>query len=336
MSGDVVLSVADAQVAFPMGGFLRRASILGVAGVSFEIRRGETFALVGESGSGKTTLARAINGLQKISAGRIEFLGTRIDGLGARRMRPMRRRMAMMFQDPVGSLSPRMTVGDLVSEPFRIHRGVSADLRAQTRRLLSLVGLPEDFAARYPHQLSGGQARRIGVARAIALDPDLVIADEPTAGLDVSVQGEILNLLNDLREKMGLAMLIITHNLHVVRHIADSTAVMYLGRFVETGETQRVFAAPAHPYTAALLSANPEPDPDKARERISLPAEVPSLLARPRGCEFHPRCPWTQPRCAEQAPPTRADAERRVSCHFPLPPPPPHGRMPPTPIETGE
>ena len=182
-----------------------------------------------------------------------------------------------------------------------------------------------DFAGRYPHQLSGGQARRVGVARAIALDPELVIADEPTAGLDVSVQGEVLNLMNDLRDRLGLAMLIITHNLHVVHHVADRVAVMYLGRFVEAGETEAVFAAPAHPYTAALLSANPEPDPAKAKARISLPADVPSLLARPLGCEFHTRCPWAQARCRTEAPERRV-SEGRVSearwirCHTPLAP----------------
>ena len=294
---------------------LDRGSILGVAGVSFEVSRGETFALVGESGSGKTTLARAVNGLQGISQGSITFEGQRIDGLGKRQMKPIRKRMSMMFQDPVGSLSPRMTVGDLVTEPYRIHGAEGRDLRAETQRLLSLVGLPADFASRYPHQLSGGQARRVGVARAIALDPALVIADEPTAGLDVSVQGEVLNLLNDLRERLGLAMVIITHNLHVVHHVADRTAVMYLGRFVEIGETEALFAAPRHPYTAALLSANPEPDPDKAQDRITLPAEVPSLLSRPSGCEFHTRCPWAQAKCSETPPPAGA-----VACHFPLSP----------------
>jgi oligopeptide/dipeptide ABC transporter ATP-binding protein len=323
-----VLSVRDVQVTFPVGGLMRRASILGVAGVSLEIRPSETLALVGESGSGKTTLARAINGLQPVSAGEIAFEGARIDRLSRLAMNPLRRRMAMMFQDPVGSLSPRMTVGQLVTEPFRIHGMGDLDLRAETERLLALVGLGPDFAGRFPHQLSGGQARRVGVARAIALDPALIIADEPTAGLDVSVQGEVLNLLNDLRERLGLAMLIITHNLHVVRHVADRMAIMYLGRFVETGTTEDVFAAPGHPYTAALLSANPEPDPDRARNRITLPAEVPSLLHRPPGCEFHTRCPWVREICRSTPPPTVAQGSRRIACHFPLAsgarPPPTH------------
>ena len=234
-----------------------RRAILGVAGVNFEVRRGETFALVGESGSGKTTLARAVNGLQAISDGAITFEGSRIDGLDRRSMKPIRKRMSMMFQDPVGSLSPRMTVGDLVTEPFRIHGVEGRNLRDEAARLLSMVGLPTDFVSRFPHQLSGGQARRVGVARAIALDPALIIADEPTAGLDVSVQGEVLNLLNDLRERLGLAMMIITHNLHVVHHVADRVAVMYLGRFVEAGKTEEVFGAPRPSLYRRLVVGEP-------------------------------------------------------------------------------
>lgn len=315
-----ILEVRDLEVTFRVGSMLARQDIQAVAGVSFDVKPGETFALVGESGSGKTTLARGINGLQAISNGSVHFAGQRIDSLSAQAMKPLRRDMAMMFQDPVGSLSPRMKVGDLVTEPFRIHGMPEASLADETARLLALVGLTNDFAERYPHQLSGGQARRVGVARAIALNPKLIIADEPTAGLDVSVQGEVLNLLNDLRERLGLAIVIITHNLHVVHHVADRMAVMYLGRFVETGPTEHVFSKPAHPYTAALLSANPEPDPDKARDRISLPAEVPSLLARPPGCEFHTRCPWAQARCSIDAPPLSDHQSRKIACHFPLAP----------------
>ena len=311
-----ILEVRDLEVAFRVGPLVRRRSLLGVAGVSFEVQPGEAFALVGESGSGKTTMARAVNGLQEISAGSVAFEGRRIDTMSRRRMRPLRQRMAMMFQDPVGSLSPRMRVGDAVTEPFRIHN-VRAAPKEETERLLSLVGLPAEFADRYPHQLSGGQARRVGVARAIALRPKLIVADEPTAGLDVSVQGEVLNLLNDLRDRLGLSMIIITHNLNIVRHAADRMAVMYLGRFVETGPTEEIFRAPAHPYTAALLSANPEPDPDKPSARISLPAEVPSLLARPSGCEFHTRCPWARDRCSREVPRPQGGI-RRVACHYPL------------------
>ena len=322
-----VLEVRDLEVKFRVGPMLQRQDILAVAGVSFDVNPGETFALVGESGSGKTTLARAANGLQAISKGSVSFDGQRIDGLSARASRPLRRDMAMMFQDPVGSLSPRMKVGDLVTEPYRIHGLPDGNLADETVRLLSLVGLTADFASRYPHQLSGGQARRVGVARAIALNPKLVIADEPTAGLDVSVQGEVLNLLNELRERLGLAIVIITHNLHVVHHVADRMAVMYLGRFVEAGPTEQVFSAPAHPYTAALLSANPEPDPDRARNRIALPAEVPSLLARPAGCEFHTRCPWVAENCRNRSPGLKYHENRQLTCHYPLAP---GARPPPT------
>lgn len=318
-----LLSVTDLRVEFPIGGMLARmrggvTRIEGVAGVSFQIGRGETFALVGESGSGKTTLARTLNGLQKAASGSIRFDGQEVSTLGRAALKDVRRRMPMMFQDPVGSLSPRLDVRTLLAEPFRIHRLADRDLDAEVRRLLALVGLPGDFADRFPHQLSGGQARRVGVARAIALDPELVIADEPTAGLDVSVQGEVLNLMNDLRDKLGLSMLIITHNLHVVRQIADRTAVMYLGRFVEQGETEAIFAHPRHPYTAALLSANPEPDPDRVLDRIKLPPEVPSVLARPKGCEFHTRCPFAKDICATEIPAPRRIGSDVLTCHFPL------------------
>ena len=252
----MILTVRDIEVTFRVGPLLNRRSILAVAGVSFDVAPGETFALVGESGSGKTTLANAINGLQDTSRGEVTFMGQRVDSSSPGEMKPLRRQMAMMFQDPVGSLSPRMKVGDLVAEPFRIH-GIRINLQEETRRLLSLVGLSGDFADRYPHQLSGGQARRVGVARAIALDPKLIIADEPTAGLDVSVQGEVLNLLNDLRERLGLAMIIITHNLHVVHHVADRMAVMYLGRIVEAGETEGMFRAPR----PSLYGNAPEREP---------------------------------------------------------------------------
>ncbi|MCO5071692.1 MAG: ATP-binding cassette domain-containing protein [Rhizobiaceae bacterium] len=323
MSDDALLSVADLHVHFRVGGLMstlagQPSHIEAVAGVSFAIERGRTFALVGESGSGKTTLARAVNGLQPASAGSIRFEGRELIGVPKDEWKPIRRRMSMMFQDPVGSLSPRLSVRSLLAEPFVIHGLSRRDLNAEVMRLLALVGLPSEFADRYPHQLSGGQARRVGVARAVALDPVLIIADEPTAGLDVSVQGEVLNLLNDLRDRMGLSMLIITHNLHVVRQIADRMAVMYLGRFVEEGETEPIFTKPHHPYTAALLSANPEPDPDKVHNRIALPAEVPSLLDRPSGCEFHTRCPFARDICATVVPPSTMVGASRITCHFPL------------------
>jgi peptide/nickel transport system ATP-binding protein len=290
-----------------------------VAGVSFQVGTGETVALVGESGSGKTTLARAVVGLVPIFSGSVRFDGKPVAGLSGDALKALRRSVAMIFQDPVGSLSPRFTVRALLSEPFRIHGLADRDLDAEVDRLLGLVGLPRRMADRYPHQLSGGQARRVGVARAIALSPRLVIADEPTAGLDVSVQGEVLNLLNELRETLGLSMLIITHNLNIVRHVADRMAIMYLGRFVEQGDTGTIFAGPRHPYGLALLSANPEPDPDAQLDRIALEGEVPSLLARPSGCEFHGRCPFVEADCRVIPPAETADPDGRLfTCHHPL------------------
>ena len=232
-----------------------------LAGVSFDVEEGETYALVGESGSGKTTMLRAIAGLAPAQEGAILFQGKNLCGLSDRAMRPFRKDISLMFQDPVGSLSPRLTVGSLISEPYRIQAMKERDLNAEAKRLLEMVGLPADMANRYPYQLSGGQARRVGVARALALEPKLLLADEPTAGLDVSIQGELLNLLNDLRERFGLSMLIITHNLNIVRHVSDRMGIMYLGRLVEEGTTEDIFHHSQHPYTRALLSANPQPDP---------------------------------------------------------------------------
>ncbi len=270
-----------------------------LAGVSFSVEPGETYAMVGESGSGKTTVIRAIAGLAPAQAGSVKFDGQEIRGISERAMRPLRKDIAMMFQDPTGSLSPRLTVRNLVTEPYRIQGMKDKDLDAEAKRLLELVNLPAHFADRYPYQLSGGQARRVGVARALALEPKLILADEPTAGLDVSVQGELLNLLNDLRDRLGLSMVIITHNLNVVRHIADRMGILYLGRLVEEGTTEAIFDEPRHPYTHCLLSANPEPDPDARLERIALKGEPPSLLIRPKGCEFRERCPMASDICMQ-------------------------------------
>ncbi|MBX4937028.1 MULTISPECIES: ABC transporter ATP-binding protein [Rhizobium] len=292
-----------------------------VCGVSFAIRRGETLGLVGESGSGKSTVARSIIGLQPPFSGSIRFDGVELAGLDGVERRAYLRRMAMMFQDPIGSLSPRLTVRSLITEPFLIHGLTNRDADAEAARLLQMVGLPVEFSRRYPHQLSGGQARRVGIARALALNPDLIVADEPTAGLDVSVQGEVLNLLARLQDEMGLAILLITHNLNVVRHMTDRTAIMYLGQFVEVGSTERIFEQPRHPYTQALLSANPEPDPDAVTNRIELKGEVPSLLRRPSGCEFHTRCLYAQKLCSGVSPAVTQegdDREHKFRCHFPL------------------
>ena len=290
----------------------------GVAGVSFAVASGETYAIVGESGSGKTTLLRAIAGLIP-AIGSIKFNGREIAGISNSEYRPLRKDIAVMFQDPVGSLSPRCTVQSLLAEPYVINGMKNRDLRAEVRRLLNTVGLPADFAARYPHQLSGGQARRVGVARALALSPKLILADEPTAGLDVSVQGELLNLFNDLRENMGLAMVMITHNLNVIRHVADRMGIMYLGRLVEEGDTQAIFAAPRHPYTLCLLSANPSHNPSVRARRITLQGEPPGIVSRPQGCEFRERCPFVEePLCRQTPPWTTGDSRRSWRCLKPL------------------
>lgn len=285
-------------------------------GISLDVQRGETLAIVGESGSGKTTLARAINGLLPLAAGEVWFNDI------ALHQRPdwhaIRRQMAMMFQDPVGSLSPRKTVRELVLEPFAIHRQDVGNPAETAQRLLEDAGLNADFLNRYPHQLSGGQARRVGVARALALNPAMVLADEPTAGLDVSVQGEILNLLNGIKAEHGLTTIIITHNLNILRHIADRIAVMYLGRIVEIGPVEQIMEQPRHPYTAALMSANPEPDPTTRRDRIILSGETPALTARPKGCEFHPRCPVARADCSLRVPQLTLKGSRAVSCHYPI------------------
>ena len=321
-----ILEVEELQVRYRIKPALRAlvqggsdAFIDAVAGVSLRIGEAETFGLVGESGSGKTTLARSVMGLLRPREGSIRFRGREVVGIGPRAMKAFRREVGAMFQDPVGSLSPRLTVRSLLSEPFRIHGLGGRDLPSEVRRLLRMVGLGEEFAGRYPHQLSGGQARRIGVARALALGPKLVIADEPTAGLDVSVQGEVLNLLGRLQQELGISILAISHNLNVVRHITDRVGIMYLGRLVEQGPTEDVFGEPRHPYTLALLSANPQPDPDAVADRLELQGEVPSLMERPAGCEFHPRCPFARARCRESLPGIEsAGGAHAFRCHYPL------------------
>ena len=290
-----------------------------VMGVSLKLEQGKIYGLVGESGSGKTSLARAIIGLNPVHSGGISFEGRDVVSLSDKAFKAVRREMAMMFQDPVGSLSPRLTVRALITEPFKIHGLTDRDMRAEADRLLEMVNLSPTIGDSYPHQLSGGQARRVGVARALALSPKLIIADEPTAGLDVSVQGEILNLMGRLKEEVGVGFLIITHNLAVVRHVSDRMAIMYLGRLLEKGPTDEVFAHMRHPYTHALLSAHPNPDPDAERDRVELAGDVPSLLNRPPGCEFHERCPFTRDRCRTLFPEeTSAAPDHIFHCHFPL------------------
>jgi peptide/nickel transport system ATP-binding protein len=309
-----LLSLIDIAIDLSAAGFLARSPRINIlSDITLSLHPGETMALVGESGSGKTTLARAIMGLTPITHGTISFDGhpvkTRAD------ITRLRRATAMMFQDATASLSPRKTVGALLTEPSIIHH-----LPPQNpATLLARVGLPASFATRFPHELSGGQARRVGVARALALTPKLVIADEPTAGLDVSVQADILNLMRDMQAQLGLAYLIITHNLAVVRHIADTVAVMYLGRVVESGPAAQIFANPAHPYTASLIASDPVPDPRQRRADVALSGEIPSILRRPTGCVFHTRCPISADICRTENPALQTlSPTRSTRCHFPI------------------
>ena len=328
--GARLLDVSDLCVRFRVMGVVR-ARLRGVRNpfvdavlnASLTLMPGETIGLVGESGSGKTTLGRAVMGLIKARSGRALFEGHDVLGLSPAEFKPLRRDMAMMFQDPVGSLSPRQTLKSLITEPFEIHRPEGFDVDAEAVRLCDMVRLPLSFLSRYPHELSGGQARRVGVARALALNPKLIIADEPTAGLDVSVQGEILNLMGELQAEHGLGYVIISHNLPVVRHICDRLAIMYLGRLVERGECEVIFERPAHPYTEALVRGVPQPDPDKRRTLLSIAGEVPSVTNRPEGCEFHPRCKYATALCkAERPGETTLHDGRIVTCHHPLIGPP--------------
>jgi peptide/nickel transport system ATP-binding protein len=316
-----LLEVRGLGVRFPVqrslaARFAGRPGVVDVlCDVSLDVRRGSTLALVGESGSGKSTLARAVVGLVR-AQGSIRLDGREISG-SAKGMRAARRRVAMTFQDPVGSLSPRLTVRSLLCEALGLHRRGAAHA-GRAAELLSLVGLTPDFLGRFPHELSGGQARRVGVARALALEPELLVADEPTSGLDVSVQGEILNLLIDLQRRLGLALLLICHDMAVVRLVADRVAVLYLGRLVEEGPVDQVLEAPRHPYTRALLAANPPPDPDLPPLTPELSGDVPSLLRRPPGCELHGRCRLAQERCRREEPLFVEEAGRGYRCHFPL------------------
>jgi len=302
-----LLEVKNLKVHYPVrhGLFSRvRETVKAVDGVSFQIEPGETLGLVGESGCGKSTLGRAILRLVEPTAGEIFLNGENLTQLRGNALRVRRRKFQMIFQDPFGSLNPRMTVADIVGEALDIHELTDspAARRKRIAELLVAVGLDAAYVRRYPHEFSGGQRQRIGIARALAVEPDLIVCDEPVSALDVSVQAQIINLLRDLQEQRGLAYLFIAHDLAVVEHISRRVLVMYLGKIVEQAAATEIIRAPRHPYTQALISAVPEVDPDAKRERIILPGDVPSPMHPPGGCPFHPRCPIAEERCTMEAP----------------------------------
>src|SRR6187455_2225897 len=317
-----LLEVNDLKKHFRVGGgFLgrTRAVVYAVDGVSFEVARGETLSLVGESGCGKSTVGRAILRLFDITAGQVVLDGRRIDDLSADALRPLRRRVQVVFQDPFSSLNPRMRVRDILAEPIR-NFGLArsaADLEDKVGRLMDTVRLPRDAVNRWPHEFSGGQRQRIGIARALAAEPDLIVCDEAVSALDVSVKAQIVNLLQDLQKELGLALLFISHDLAIVEHMTHRVAVMYLGKIVELGAKRQIFAAPKHPYTEALLSAVPVPEPGANRQRIILKGDVPSPINPPKGCRFHTRCPYAFDRCRVEEPILRpVEAEHLAACHL--------------------
>jgi oligopeptide transport system ATP-binding protein len=324
-AGAPLLRVEGLKVHFPVmkGVVIQKqvATVKAVDGVSFTLGRGETLGLVGESGCGKSTTGLAILRMLKPTEGRIVFEGEDIAGHDPARMRRVRRRMQMVYQDPYGSLDPRMTVGDIVGEPLVVH-GLAGDRRKYRERvadLIRMVGLLPDMAERYPHEFSGGQRQRIGIARALALDPALIICDEPVSALDVSIQAQVVNLFMELQERLGLTYLFIAHDLSVVRHISNRIAVMYLGRIVEIATRDQLYREPLHPYTQALLAAVPIPDPalEATRPQQIISGEVPSALRPPPGCRFHPRCPHAMATCKTDDPPLRdLGGGRAVACHL--------------------
>jgi oligopeptide transport system ATP-binding protein len=321
---ETLIEVKDLKMYFPVtkGIVLRRkvGDVKAVDGLTFSIRKGETLGLVGESGCGKSTTGRALIQLYKPTTGEVIFHGTDLTKLPAEQMRQMRRKVQMIFQDPYASLNPRMTVGDIIAEPIMVHnlrKGKEA-VRERVQELLKLVGLNPYFINRYPHEFSGGQRQRIGIARALAVEPEFVVCDEPVSALDVSIQAQILNLLEDLQNQLGLTYLFIAHGLAAVKHISDRVAVMYLGKIVEIAAGEQLYHTPTHPYTQALLSAVPIPDPDleRTRARIILTGDVPSPLNPPSGCRFHTRCPIATEQCKQEEPELKdIGGGHMVSCH---------------------
>jgi len=322
--GTTLLDVKGLKVHFPIkGGLLGRtvAHVKAVDGVDLFIRRGETLGLVGESGCGKSTIGRAILQLIKPTAGSVNFNGVELTKLSSDQIRKKRAEMQMVFQDPFGSLDPRYTVGQVVSEPLEnFKRGNPKEIREQVAHLLQVVGLNPYYINRFPHEFSGGQRQRIGIARALALHPSLIVADEPVSALDVSIQAQVINLFHDLQAQFGLTYLFVAHNLSVVKHISERVAVMYLGRLAELATSEDLYEIPLHPYTQALLSAIPVPDPEveARRKRIILESDVPSPVDPPTGCNFHPRCWKAQQVCREVIPPLEAKRPNHyAACHFP-------------------
>ena len=304
------------------GPFRDPATVKALDGASFTLARGKTLAVVGESGCGKSTLARAITMIEPPTAGELTISGQTVVGASAATLRALRPRVQMVFQNPYGSLNPRQKIGHALEEPLRVNTGLGASERtARARAMMAAVGLRPEHYDRYPHMFSGGQRQRIAIARALMVEPEVLVLDEPVSALDVSIQAQVLNLLADLQEKHNLAYLFISHDLSVVRHIADEVMVMYLGRVVEHGPRAAVFENPQHPYTQALLSATPQPDPTRRRERIVLAGELPSPLNPPEGCSFHPRCPLCFAPCRQMPPALLAEGTSLVACHAVNPPP---------------
>jgi oligopeptide transport system ATP-binding protein len=323
-TGATLVDVKGLKVHFPIkGGLLGRtiAQVKAVDGVDLFVRRGETLGLVGESGCGKSTTGRAILQLIKPTAGSVKFDGVELTKLSSGQVRKKREQMQMVFQDPYGSLNPRFTVGRIIAEPLEnFNRGNAQEIRDQVANLLEVVGLNPYYVNRFPHEFSGGQRQRIGIARALALHPSFVVADEPVSALDVSIQAQVLNLMQELQAKFGLTYLFVAHNLSVVKHISDRVAVMYLGRVVELAASEELYELPLHPYTQALLSAIPVPDPEieARRKRIILEGEVPSPVHPPSGCNFHPRCWKAQAICREVNPVLESkQPDHYAACHFP-------------------
>lgn len=320
----VLMAVRDLEMHFPINqGIIFQkqvGAVRAVDGITFDVHKGETLGLVGESGCGKSTTGRTILHLNKSTGGKIYFNGQDITGIKGNELKVVRRNMTMIFQDPYASLNPRLTVQNIISEPMTIHKiGTPKERQERVQELLELVGLSRFYGARYPHEFSGGQRQRVGIARALAASPSFIVADEPVSALDVSIQAQVVNLMEDLQDQLNLTYLFVAHDLSVVRHISDRVAVMYLGKIVELADRDEIYTHPAHPYTVALLSAVPIPDPkaEKARKRIILTGDVPSPINPPPACRFHTRCPLAQQICREQEPPFRdIGGGHLAACHF--------------------